>query len=604
MPVRILQLLQRLYWREMAQRLTWAGARVVAISLGLLLLCCLIDWWVDRWEDTPYALRVTLLVVQALTLLGGLVFLGGTLANRLTPDALALWIEERVPALGHRLITALQLNRPGADIRGMSPELIAATTAQAEQMAAAIDLNQVCEGRRYRWAAWTLGPVLAVTGLLYAWMPQLLTTLVGRQFLLPWPIPRQVLLENATQPVWPMGETGQIMIAALGVPEETQLVGQVRIFTQRGTSYDLPLLREGPFFVAEVPAGETDFTFRAWLGDGRLAEPGHIRYAPRPVVQTLRAWVRIPPSVLTRPDGQPFEEVQRGGEVQFRLENSKLRIALTCEVPLRSAHLAFEGFADPPARQALNVAEDGRSAEGLFDLPPLALTDTKAVYALYLVSRDQLVGTDITRRSVRRVPLELPEVTLLPETFYKPGDRGTVEDWEVEGIPVLVGQRFRTEYRASHRYGLSHARMMYRILPVGGDEGLANRLEESQFTPLPLGGGRKPQAELPEALRREFELLPGDEANQPLGLEACGQYDFAIATLPNGRGGVGLQLGDRIQFYIEVFSRAAPDGPPGRSILREKEVVDAKGYFTWLERKDDLKERTRSLEEAARRARP
>jgi hypothetical protein len=223
---------------------------------------------------------------------------------------------------------------------------------------------------------------------------------------------------------------------------------------------------------------------------------------------------------------------------------------------------------------------------------------------LHLVSQDNLASTDIARRGLRRVQLELPEVTLLPETFYKQGDRGTAEDWEVEGIPVLVGERFRTEYRASHRYGVSHARMMYRILPVGGDEGDASRIDESKFTPLPLGGGRNPKGELPDALRREFSLLPSEEPNQPAGLEARGQYDFAIATLPNGRGGVGLRPGDRIQFFIEVFSKAAPGGPAGRSILREKEVVDAKGYFTWLERKDDLKERARSLEEAARATRP
>ncbi|MFQ3592518.1 MAG: hypothetical protein SNJ82_04920 [Gemmataceae bacterium] len=604
MPATIQQLLHRLYRRELMQRFVWSLARVAALSLGLLLLCCSIDWWVDRWEDTPYPLRVALLAIQAFTLLGGLVFLGFSLTNRLTADALALWIEDRIPTLGHRLISALQLNRPGADTRGMSPDLIAATTAQAEQLAAQVDLNQVCDGRRYRWAAWTLGFLLVVTLLLYGWMPELWTTLVGRQFLQPWPIPRQVQLENASVPIWPVGETAQVTIAALGVAEDTALTGLVRIFTQRGTTYDLPLLREGPFFVAQVPAGETDFSFRAWLGDGRLAEPGHIRYAPRPVVQTLRAWVRLPTHVISRPDGRPFEELQRGGDVQFRLEESKLRVEITSEVPLQSAQLAFEGLANPPARQSLRVAPDGHSAQGLFDLPAMNLTDTRAAYALYLKSRDNLDGTDIARRGLRRVPLELPEVTLLPETFYKPGDPGTAEDWEVEGIPVLVGERFRTEYRASHRYGISHARMMYRILPVGSDEGEASRLDDSQFTPLPLGGGRKPRSEVPEALRRELELLPSDDVDQPTGLEARGQYDFAIGTLPNGRGGVGLRPGDRIQFYIEVFSRAAPDGPPGRSILREKEVVDAKSYFTWLERKDDLKKRTRSLEEAARRSLP
>jgi hypothetical protein len=34
--------------------------------------------------------------------------------------------------------------------------------------------------------------------------------------------------------------------------------------------------------------------------------------------------------------------------------------------------------------------------------------------------------------------------------------------------------------------------------------------------------------------------------------------------------------------------------------VREKEVVELKDYLEWLEKKEDLKERTRKLEEAQR----
>jgi hypothetical protein len=589
----------------MAQRFTWAAARVAAICLGLLLLACFLDWFIDRWEDTPYPLRVALLVTQIVVALGGLIFLGVALANRLTQDALALWIEDRIPGLGHRLITAVQLNRPDADTRGMSPELIAATTAQAERMAAEVQLGQVCDHRRYRDAAWVLLPVLALAAGVYTWTPDLMNVLLARQLLADVPIPRRVTLENASTPVWPAGEMATVTIAALGLEPGETAEGQVQIMPKQGRPYTLPLVPDGPFFVAQIPEGETDFTFRAWLADGRLAEPGEIRYAPRPVTQSLRAWVRIPPEIIRRPDGQPFEEPQRGGDVQFRLEKSQLRVAISAQVPLRSAELQFEGLKADLPRVPLRVSEDGLSAEALVPVPALELDETRVAYALHLVSRDNLAGTDIARRGLRRVPLEVPEVTLLPETFYKQGDRGTAEDWEVEGIPVLVGERFRTEYRTSHRYGVSHARMMYRVLPLGGDEAEASRIDDSKFVPLPLGPGRNPpKGDIPEALRREFRLLPGDQDDQPDGIEAIGQYDFAIGTLPRPKGGIGLRPGDRIQFYIEVFSRAAPEGPPGRSIIREKEVVDARGYFTWLERKDDLKERTRILEESARATRP
>ena len=46
----------------------------------------------------------------------------------LSDQALALWIEEHFPQVGQRVISAVQLNRPDADIQGMSPELIGAAT--------------------------------------------------------------------------------------------------------------------------------------------------------------------------------------------------------------------------------------------------------------------------------------------------------------------------------------------------------------------------------------------------------------------------------------------------------------------------------------------
>ncbi|MGL4552086.1 MAG: hypothetical protein ACRC33_12975, partial [Gemmataceae bacterium] len=277
--------------------------------------------------------------------------------------------------------------------------------------------------------------------------------------------------------------------------------------------------------------------------------------------------------------------------VQYRLDGSRLRVAVTSQVPIETAVVTPGG--------ALAVAADGLSAGGSF---PVA--EGWAGYAVRLTSRDGLEGADPPRRTVRRVPLEPPDVTLLAETVFKKGDRGTADDWEVEGIPVLEGERFRTEYRATHRYGVSHARMRFRVIPLGEDDD-GGKIDAERFGILPLGPGRAPGSAVTPELRREFEAPAGDDPDAPPGAEGRGAYDFNVGSLPDGKGGtVRLKRGDRVQFYVEAFSRAAPDGPPGRSVLREKEVVDEKGYFTWLERKDDLKERARSLEEAARGARP
>jgi hypothetical protein len=104
-----------------------------------------------------------------------------------------------------------------------------------------------------------------------------------------------------------------------------------------------------------------------------------------------------------------------------------------------------------------------------------------------------------------------------------------------------------------------------------------------------------------EAAKAEFWAPPSQNQERLGGTEGGGGYDFKTTGIPDGKGGLlALRKGDRIQFYVEVFGRADPDGTPGRSVVREKEVVELKEYLAWLEKKEDLKERTRQLEEAQR----
>ena len=44
--------------------------------------------------------------------------------RRLPDDLLALWVEAKCPKFDHRLISAVQLNRPRAKLAGMSQELV------------------------------------------------------------------------------------------------------------------------------------------------------------------------------------------------------------------------------------------------------------------------------------------------------------------------------------------------------------------------------------------------------------------------------------------------------------------------------------------------
>src|SRR3954447_20851388 len=107
MPAIIRGLLDRLKGRERLLALAWAAARAGAVVVLLLIAACLLDWTLDRWGETPYAARVAMLVLQGLVWVAAAACLVMPLIWYWSDDKLALWIEEKVPALNHRLISAV-----------------------------------------------------------------------------------------------------------------------------------------------------------------------------------------------------------------------------------------------------------------------------------------------------------------------------------------------------------------------------------------------------------------------------------------------------------------------------------------------------------------
>src|SRR5262245_19409870 len=95
-PPTIRRGLSRLRWRERVLRLAWGAARWLALALAALGLCCLADWVIDRFTDTPWPLRVVMLAAQVLLWAGAAFLLVlRPLAARLSDSRLALWVEAR-----------------------------------------------------------------------------------------------------------------------------------------------------------------------------------------------------------------------------------------------------------------------------------------------------------------------------------------------------------------------------------------------------------------------------------------------------------------------------------------------------------------------------
>src|SRR6516165_9542300 len=107
-PRSLVRQLNRLRRRERLLRLTWAVARCLAVFSVVLAAACLIDFFVDLYRDTPRWLRVAMLGGQIALWLVGCAFVLRLMARRLSDTQVSLWIEDKLPELGHRLISAVQ----------------------------------------------------------------------------------------------------------------------------------------------------------------------------------------------------------------------------------------------------------------------------------------------------------------------------------------------------------------------------------------------------------------------------------------------------------------------------------------------------------------
>jgi hypothetical protein len=620
--------LNRLRRRERLLRVTWAAARCLTVFSVVLAAACLIDFVVDLYRDTPRWLRLGLLGVQAALWLAGAAFVLRFLMQRFHDAEVALWIEDRMPQLGHRLISAVQLNRPGAATAGMSPEMIAAVTRQAEDQAAAADFAQIADTWRLKWTAQLLAPpVLAVLILLVFW-PDTLKALLARQFLDDRPIPRALAIASVrAHQVWPAGEEGVLRFRVRGAFAE-HLRGEVRLDLPDGDKERHELIFEsqdesGATFLARVPPLARDFTYRAWLKDGRTHEAAEVHFEPRPLVRRQQAWMQLPSSIGVKASGKPYEEAQKGADIVYRLAGSTARVAIETQKPIAKA--TVEVLGPPSGGQAsslpaggkptprrlevvrrsveLEVRGDGCTAEGVFAFDPGRRGESMQPETAYrIVVRDAfgLENNDKPRRGIRTAPVDPPEVALLPETL-SPRNAPPTEDDEIEGIPILLGQRVPIAYECKAMYGLSHARLRYRVIPHTASRDEEGEASDSEFLPLPLGAPRGQPGKPSQKALEEFFAPPSDDPDTLGGIKGGGRYDFDSAGIPDGKGGLlKLQEGDRIQFYVEVFGRADPDGVPGRSAIREKEIVNQKDFWAWIEKKEDHKERIRQLEEQQR----
>jgi hypothetical protein len=590
--------------RERLLALVWGGARWLAVVVGLLLVGALIDWFIDRDRDTPWAVRYAVFGVQAaVAIVTAYWFVLRPQLRRLGDSELALWVEDRAPHLGHRLISAVQLNRPGADTGGMSPELIGVVTGEAERATAGMTFAGIADHGRVRRAAAVLLPVLAVAAVPLVLWPALSVALLERQLLADVEVPHRVQLANLTPEVWPAGEKVKLVYRVTADDIGDDWAGEVVVAPDGQPRDRFPLTfleRDGDgraLFGVELPPASADFVHSARLGDGRSHRPSAVRFVPRPVIERQDAFVLLPASCGVRPDGTRYEQPQGRGDV-VGIPGSAVRVSVGVQKPIKTATLEVLGPERfDPARPdddqgpekvlrtiAMTIAPSGQDAEATFDLTPGA-----AAYRVVVADEYRFANVPPPRRTLRLVPEEPPQVTLLRDSF------GPDADTDLEGIPVPLGKSVRIPYVAHGPYGLGRARILYRVLKKRDSS--ADVADDGPWVALPapeVAGTDKlgpfdPKRGVFQNMtyvdRVPFHAVPSPNPMAVLGRTlGGGRYFLETTGLIDPAGKTAkVKVGDQVEYCVEVVSRSG------------EQAAKSESRVTTIVSPDDLRAWTRAV---------
>ncbi|MBY0512675.1 MAG: hypothetical protein K2P78_02040, partial [Gemmataceae bacterium] len=478
----------RTWWLlEAGVRLAWGAARWVAVVLSVLALFCAADWVYDRYADTPKWARALGLVFQLGLAAGlGYALVFRALLRAPSYDDLATRAERAIPAFDHRLVTALQLNRPGAQTRGMSPALIAEVTREAGDLAARHRLTALANFRPLALAAAVLAPVLIAVGVVLLANATLAGILLQRQLLSDAEIPRSVKLENVTPDVWPTGSEVEIRVRVSGewTREQTGTV-YVRPDGQPEDPYPLTFDREAADgtaeFVSKLPPSSIPFTFRARLKDGRTRTPARVDFEDPPQAKDIEAWQLLPTYLGKRPDGSSFERQSDGGlrgEVVDALPLSGIRVAARFTKKVVKAELVpivrgagnDERPGQPNRPIQVDLADDGRSCEWIFSTT-MTTKEPLIGYRLDLTDERGFTNPAPIRRGVRMWVDQPPEVERLPESTRHPDPNdyyggGDVQLYQID-MPLSPGGRVMVNWHARSPLGIGEVRLAYRVIPKG-----------------------------------------------------------------------------------------------------------------------------------------
>lgn len=470
-------------------------AMAVGVGVELLALAMFMDWWLDL----PWIVRLLLLVGQLAVFSYILTrFVIIPVVRQPDDDDLALMVEKARPEFRSRLITAMQLTRPGAIAPGISPMLVDAMVEETEAITAPLDFTRIVSTDKLKklGALAIFVSVLGISGMLYGggttW------DLLKRSFLSNIPVPRKthvtVLDGNKI-----IGRGDNVRLEAYVergiIPSHGKV--EVRYRGRRVQEFSLEQNRDNRIhFGRTIENVQDSFNYVIFLNDGR-SDTYEVKTISRPTVSGIECDQEYPAYTKLKPVHRSL------GDLSL-LAGSLLKLKVTATKDITRAAIALVGM-DNEFPMQVNQ-QSPRELMGEFTVPTKGITG----FSVHMVDTDGMESRDSAVYRVDVIPDKAPAVRI---TYP---DRK--EELITRQATFLVGMDVTDDFE------VARLRLRYKVSTM--DEGAEKTVE------LDLEGQN------PQRLRRRHEWKFG-AFNPPLSEGSVIEY-WIEAVDNNDKTGPGI----------------------------------------------------------------
>jgi len=459
-----------------------AGGLAIAISVAVELLA--LELFLDWWLDLAWSFRLVLLLAQAALFASILLrMVIWPLLHRPDDDEVALMIERARPDFRSRLITSLQLTRPGALTTGTSAGLASATVRETEQLAGSMDFRSIISTERLKKFGFVAVTVVAIGAIGLGYGKATSYDLLRRAFLAHIPVPRKThIFVQEGEKVVGIGDNVRIEAYVRGVVPSRGKI-EVRYRSRRSQEFPLEQSKDDrTLFGRTIENVQESFTYVLSLNDG-ISETYQVKAIPRPTVVTIECEQEYPAYTGIKSAKRSL------GDLSL-LAGSRLKLQAIATKPLSNAAIKLAGLEQ---EYPMAVAADNPKAiSGAFPIPAKGLNG----FSIRMLDNEGMESRDAAVYRIDLVPDKAPVVRI---TYP---DRK--EELITRQATMIVGVDALDDFR------IAKARIRYKIIPpptelTGSDlQGIEPPPPAEKVIELDLEG------QMPQRLRRRHEWKIGD----------------------------------------------------------------------------------------------